>query len=84
MSINVPIQHTEPGWPVEDRPVLHVGAGAHDHRRVIGTEDRAVPDGCAGLDRDVAHEGGGGRDECLGMDARRPAVELEEGHEGAA
>ena len=53
----------EPGTTVDHRVVLHVGAGAHDHRRVVGADHRAVPDRRAVLDDHVADQRRGRRDE---------------------
>ena len=53
---------------------------ADDHRRVVGADDRAVPDRRALLDDDVADERRGRRDERARVHLRRQALEREERH----
>src|SRR5881397_4015187 len=65
---------------VHDRAVLHVGAAA-DHDRVeVAAQHGVVPDGGALLDRDVADDHGGGRDERGRVDLRTLALEAEQWH----
>ena len=59
----------EPGRSVDHRVVLHVGAPPHDHRRVVGADDHAVPDRRAFLDDHVADQRRGRRDERRRVDA---------------
>src|SRR5881296_2077852 len=65
---------------VDDRAVLHVGAAVHDDRIEITAEHRVVPDGGSLLDRHVADDHGGRRDERGGMNLRALSLEAEQWH----
>ena len=66
---------------VDDRAVLHVGAAPHDDRLEVGADDGVVPDRRALLDRHVADEDRGRRDERGRVHARRFPFEAEQWHE---
>src|SRR5437867_3751203 len=65
---------------VHDRAVLHVGAAADHDRIEVSAEHGVVPDGGALLDRHVADDHGGGRDERGRVDLRTLALEAEQWH----
>ncbi len=68
------------GRSVQDRPVLHVGAGAHEDLRVVGPDHGAVPDGGTGLHHDVADQAGRRGDEGVGVDGGALPLEREQRH----
>src|SRR6266850_1871750 len=65
---------------VDDGAILHVGAAAHHDRVEVAPEDGVVPDGRALLDRHVADDDRGGRDERGRMHLRALALEAEQWH----
>src|SRR5262249_9434062 len=65
---------------VDDRAVLHVGAAVHDDRVEVAAKHGVVPDGGALLDRHVADDHGGRRDERRGVDLRALPLEAEQWH----
>src|SRR5882724_7473690 len=65
---------------VDDGAILHVGAAAHHDRVEVAPEDGVVPDGRALLDRHVADDDRGGRDERGRMHLRTLALEAEQWH----
>src|SRR3954470_4781986 len=73
-----------PGRSVHDRTVLHVGAGPHDDRAVVGPQDDAVPDRRAGLNSDVAYQRCGRCDEGIRMHDGALALEGEQWHVSSA
>src|SRR6267142_2207268 len=65
---------------VDDGAILHVGAAADHDRIEVAPEDGVVPDGRALLDRHVADDDRGGRDERGRMHLRALALEAEQWH----
>src|SRR2546430_14548631 len=65
---------------VHDRAVLHVGASADDDRVEVGAEHGVVPHGRVLLDRDVADEHRGRRDEGGRMHLGALSLEAEQWH----
>src|SRR6058998_2592802 len=65
---------------VHDGAILHVRAPAYDDRVEVGAEHGVVPHGRVLLDRDVADEHRGRRDEGGRMDLRALSLEAEQWH----
>src|SRR4029434_10429304 len=65
---------------VDDGAILHVIPAAHHDRVEVAAEHGVVPDGRALLDRHVADNDRGGRDERGRMHLRALALEAEEWH----
>ena len=66
-------------WRVQHRSVLHIGPLTHDDGRIVGAQYGVEPHRRPGLDRDIADQGGGQRDEGSGIDLRRSALKENSG-----
>jgi hypothetical protein len=72
------------GRGVDDRAVLHAGAGPDLDVAVVATQDGAGPDRRALADRDVADDGRVGVDVRLGVDVGDPVPERVDGQDYSA
>src|SRR5262249_40598418 len=68
------------GRDVDDGAILHVGAAPHYDRVEVAAKHGVVPDRRALLDRHVADENRGGRDERRRVHLRALALEAEQWH----